>query len=124
MTKYTQKMHINVKKSHILAKIVAICAIFMLILLFCGCTRETPVQGIADSTTAQVVALEKTLAPECKTPAIMVQIESIKSEIKRAPAACELEKDKIRAQRNSWALGFFGLAGVLALLVARKLRII
>lgn len=124
MTKKTQKSTYFVKKSHLLAKIVAICAVFAFILLLCGCHRTTPVEAISESATAQIVALEKTLPPECKTDGIKAQIDAIKFEIGRAPAACEMEKDEIRAERNSWALGFFALAGVLAFLLARKLRII
>lgn len=99
-------------------------AIFLLILPLCGCQRKTPVQAIVDSATAQVVALEKTLPPECKTESIQEQMNNIKFEIGRAPAACEVMVDKVRAQRNSWALGFFAAVGVLAFLIIRRLRII
>lgn len=124
MTKITQKTSYFVKKSHLFAKIAVICAFFLLILLLGGCRHETPVQIIADSATAQVVALEKSLPPECKTESIQEQINNIKFEIGRAPAACETMMDKVRAERNSWAMGFFALAGVLAFLILRRLRII
>ena len=93
-------------------------------LLITGCAKTTPVESVTENATAQVVALEKSLPDACKTDGIKAQIDAIKMEINRAPAACEIEKDEIRAQRNSWALGFFTLAGVLAFLLARKLRII
>ena len=124
MTKKAQKPRKNVKKSPNWVSFGVICAIFLLILLLCGCSKSTPVEAIADNTTAQVIALEKTLPDECKTDGIKAQLDAIKMEIGRAPAACEMEKDEIRAERNSWALGFFALAGVLAFLIARKLRII
>lgn len=124
MKKNTQKSSYFVKKSHLFAKIAAICAFFLLILLLCGCQRKTPVQAIAENATVQVIALEKTLTPECKTEGVMLQLDAIKFQIGRAPAACEVMVDKVRAQRNSWALGFFAAVGVLAFLIIRRLRII
>lgn len=95
---------------------------FVLILCFavlCGCTQKTPVEAIADNATTQIIALEKTLAPECKTPGIMVQIAAIKGEIARAPQACELQIKPIRTERNALALV---LMAIIALFVARFVK--
>lgn len=99
------------------------CAIllFMLgcILLMCGCARKTPVETITDNATAQVVALEKTLAPECKTDAVMAELDAIKAEIAGAPRACELQIQPIRTERNALA---GALVLIIALFIARFLR--
>ena len=94
---------------------------FMLgcLLLMGGCARKTPVETIADNATAQVVALEKTLAKECKTEAVMAQMDAIKAEIAGAPAACELQIKPIRTERNALAVA---LMAIIALFVARFIR--
>ena len=95
--------------------------LFMLgcLLLMGGCARKTPVETIADNATAQVVALEKSLTPECKTEAINAQIVAIKDVIAGAPAACELQIQPIRAERNALAIALMAIIG---LFIARFLR--
>lgn len=88
-------------------------------LMLCGCAHKTPVETIADNATAQVIALEKTLAPECKTEAVMAEITSIKAEIAGAPRACELQIQPIRTERNALAVA---LMAIIALFVARFIR--
>lgn len=95
---------------------------FMLgcLLLMGGCARKTPVETIADNATAQVVALEKTLAKECKTDAVMAQIDNIKAEIAGAPAACELQIKPIRTERNALALALMAIVGLFVMRIAKK----
>lgn len=93
-------------------------------LLITGCAKTTPVESVTENATAQVVALEKSLPDACKTDGIKAQIDAIKMEINRAPAACEIEKDEIRAQRNSWALAAIVLGWLLLFMVGRKLKLI
>lgn len=95
---------------------------FMLgcLLLMGGCTSKTPVETIADNATAQVVALEKTLAKECKTEAVMAQIDAIKTEIAGAPAACELQIKPIRTERNALALVLMIIVGLFVARIAKK----
>lgn len=124
MTKKSYFCVQNVKKSHNFVVFGVKCAVFLFILLFlliglCGCADKTPVETISDNATAQVVALEKNLAPECKTPAIMVQIAALKGEIAGAPQACELQIKPIRTERNALAVALFA---IIALIIARFVK--
>lgn len=123
MTKKSYFCVQNVKKSHNFVVFGVKCAVFLFmlgcILLMCGCARKTPVETITDNATAQVVALEKNLAPECKTPAIMVQIAALKGEIASAPQACELQMKPIRTERNALAVALFA---IIALIIARFVK--
>ena len=118
-----QKRVQNVKKSQLFVLFGVKWAIFLIILLctllMCGCARKTPVETITDNAMAQVVALEKTLPNECKTPAIMVQIAALKGEIAGAPQACELQMKPIRTERNALAVALFA---IIALFVARFVK--
>lgn len=49
MMKINQKTVYNVKKSHIFAKIVLICAFFLFILCLGGCAKHDPVTTIVDN---------------------------------------------------------------------------
>jgi hypothetical protein len=117
-----------VKKSHNFGVLGVKCAVFLFILLFlliglCGCADKTPVETISDNATAQVVALEKSLAPECKTPAIMVQIAALKGEIASAPQACELQMKPIRTERNALAMALFAIVGLFIARIIRKVAL-
>lgn len=46
--KNTQNLMINVKKSHLFAKIVQICACFTFILCLTGCAKKDPVETVID----------------------------------------------------------------------------
>lgn len=113
----------NVKKSHNFVffgvKWAILLFIMGCILLMGGCAHKTPVETITDNATAQVVALEKTLAPECKTEAVMAELTSIKAEIAGAPRACELQIQPIRTERNALAIALMAIIG---LFIARFLR--
>ena len=123
MTKNTQKLVQNVKKSHnwvvFGAKWTILLFILGCMLLMCGCAHKTPVETIADNATAQVVALEKTLPDECKTEAISAQIAAIKDVIAGAPAACEMQIKPIRTERNALAIA---LMAIIALVLARFVK--
>lgn len=79
-------------------------AILVLIGLFCimsltGCAK-TPVETIAESIEEQITSLEKTLPKECKTEAVVSQIESLRAENKVAQAVCETEINNIQLRYN------------------------
>lgn len=125
--KNTQKSSYFTKKSHNWVVFGAKWTIFLFILgcvlLMCGCARKTPVETITDNATAQVVALEKSLAPECRTPAIMVQIAALKGEIAGAPQACELQMKPIRTERNALAVALFAIVGLFIARIIRKVAL-
>lgn len=93
--------------------------LILCLVALCGCADKTPVETITDNATAQVVALEKNLAPECKTPAIMVQIAALRGEIAAAPQACELQMKPIRTERNALAVALFA---IITLIMARFVK--
>lgn len=79
-------------------------AILILIGLFCvmslaGCGK-TPVETVAESIEEQIMSLEKTLPKECKTEAVVAQIESLRAENKVAQAVCETEINNIQLRYN------------------------
>lgn len=114
----------NVKKSQSFLFLGVKWAILLFIcgciMLLCGCTNKTPVETIADNATAQVVALEKTLTPECKTEAVKAQMDAIKAEIAGAPAACELQIKPIRTERNALALALMVIVGLFVARITKK----
>lgn len=80
-------------------------AILILIGLFCvmslaGCASKSPVETVAESIEEQITSLEKTLPKECKTEAVVAQIESLRAENKVAQAVCETEINNMQLRYN------------------------
>lgn len=80
-------------------------AILILIGLFCvmslaGCASKSPVETVAQSIEEQITSLEKTLPKECKTEAVVAQIESLRAENKVAQAVCETEINNMQLRYN------------------------
>lgn len=92
----------------ILLPLVATLAVF-------GCTTTSTTQKLADGANKQLLAIKESLPSECKTKAIMAQIDSVETQIKAAPETCATEKREIEEQRDKWILAFWLLvAGVAA----------
>lgn len=80
-------------------------AILILIGLFCvmslaGCASKSPVETVAQSIEEQITSLEKTLPKECKTEAVVAQIESLRAENRVAQAVCETEINNTQLRYN------------------------
>lgn len=73
----------------------------LMILLLCGCAK-TASQTITESALQQVNAIEQAITAECKTTAVTSQINTLRDTIKSQLSACELEKQKITADKIRW----------------------
>lgn len=119
--KKTQFSVRNVKKSHLFAIFVAICAIFLLIMLS-GCVKHTdPVDTIANTAHQQIVAIRESLTPECKTTAIDEQLKAHDSTVDSIKAMCDTQKSALNAEKLRWQWAFFALVTAIGLYVARKI---
>lgn len=91
-------------------------------LLLFGCAKTSPLsETISENAINATTALEKTLSTECKTDAIKTQLTVIKSEIRNITKSCNIEKDQITREKNSWKLGFWGLIIIIGAYIVRKI---
>lgn len=75
--------------------------LLILTVLISGCTK-TATQTITESALQQVNNIEQTITPECKTIAVTSQINTLRDTIKAQLSTCELEKQKITADKIRW----------------------
>lgn len=75
--------------------------LLILTVLISGCAK-TVTQTITESALQQVNNIEQTIAPECKTIAVTSQINTLRDTIKAQLSTCELEKQKITADKIRW----------------------
>jgi PBP1b-binding outer membrane lipoprotein LpoB len=95
--------------------------VIVLGLILSGCASEKPTsETIADNAINATTGLEQTLTEECKTDAIKTQLAVIKSEIRNITKSCNIEKDQITREKNSWQLGFWGLIIIIGAYIVRK----
>ena len=73
----------------------------LMFLLLCGCAK-TASQTITESALQQVNNIEQAITAECKTTAVTSQINTLRDTIKSQLSACELEKQKITADKIRW----------------------
>lgn len=86
-----------------------------------GCTKTTPTQAIADNAVVAMQELKKELPEVCKTKEVYARIDRVDALINTLPKTCELQVQNMRLERNSYALGFFSMLGLLLLVLVRKL---
>ena len=77
--------------------------LLILAVLISGCAK-TATQTITESAIQQVNNIEQTITPECRTIAITSQINTLRDTIKTQLSACELEKQKITADKIRWEI--------------------
>lgn len=99
----------------------AILLIFTVLLS--GCFRSTPVDTAVDSAQNSVVALEKSLKPDCRTEGINEQIKAIKTSINEIKEHCMARVQVLQEQKLRWQILFFGALAVIGFAVFRKFRI-
>ena len=75
--------------------------LLILTVLISGCAK-TATQTITESALQQVNNIEQSITPECKTIAVASQINTLRDTIKSQLSACELEKQKITADKIRW----------------------
>lgn len=109
-----QKSLQNVKKSHKIAKIVLICAIFWFILFLCGCAKTAP-EAATEAALAQTSALHQQIKKDCPMANFDKEIEALNSTIKSQLASCESKMGQLK-ERNNTLLAI--LIGLIAVIVA------
>ena len=108
MVKNTQKSSYFVKKSHLLAKNGSICAIFLFILLLCGCTKTAP-ESATDAVLAQVGVVEQVIKKDCPAVKIDEQMNALRATVQSQLKSCESKIETVESQRNTWVVVSGGL---------------
>lgn len=90
-----------------------------MVLLLCGCAK-TASQTITESALQQVNNIEQAITAECKTTAVTSQINTLRDTIKSQLSACELEKQKITADKIRWETTAVLLMIIIAVYIASR----
>lgn len=88
--------------------------------LLAGCAKENPTQAIIDNANTALAEIKETLPPECQTKEVFAKIDKVHAIIKTAPETCELMVDKVRVQRDRYAIAFFVMLTVGMLSLFRR----
>lgn len=94
--------------------------LLILTVLISGCAK-TATQTITESALQQVNTIEQTITPECKTIAVTSQINTLRDTIKAQLSTCELEKQKITADKIRWKTTAVLLMIIIAVYVGSKI---
>lgn len=92
----------------------------ILILILSGCAKPAPVNFIAHGAEKAVVALEKSLAPECRTESIIAQIDALKTHISSIKSACDSEVLSIKNEKDKYQWAFVAVI-IFCLILCKKL---
>lgn len=111
MTKINQKSVYNVKKSHILGKIVLIWTIFWFILCLVGCAK-TPTETATETALQQADAIEAKVAKECPQISTDKDFLALKGTIKTQLATCESYTETLKAKNNTLWLAIIAMIGL------------
>lgn len=95
--------------------------LLLIVMTLAGCSKTTPTQAIADNAVVAMQELKKELPEVCKTKEVYAKIDRVDALINTLPKTCELQVQNMRLERNSYALGFFSMVGLLLLVLVRKL---
>lgn len=68
-----------------------ICFLIAVLAFFSGCSKQTPVQTIVDTTEQSINALERNLPKECKIESVLAQIDSLRSQNQAVKVVCETQ---------------------------------
>ncbi len=104
------------------ARYVKNIAFFICILACAGCANKTATDSILETVEQQIVALEKSIPPECKTESIKAQFAAIKTSKNSIAQSCKTHIAKVETERNKWMMAFFALAFVLGWLIVKKVE--
>lgn len=86
--------------------------IILAFFLLAGCAKDNPTQAIIDNANTALTEIKETLPPECQTKEVFVKIDKVQAIINTAPETCELMVDKVRVQRDRYAMAFFAMIAV------------
>lgn len=92
----------------------------VLAICLCGCAK-TATETITDSALQQVNAIEHSITAECKTTAVVGQINALRGTIKSQLSACESEKSKLKSDITKWQVISIALFGLVLLLAYIKI---
>jgi DNA-binding FrmR family transcriptional regulator len=114
----------------------AVVAVTIVLSLLGGCARQSATDASTEAALeamavieAQVSAVEKTLATECKTEAVKAQLAALEStaanlraQVKAIPAVCAAEKAELEEHAVKWKLYCAILLMLFAGAVAARLK--
>lgn len=104
-----------------IADIILLLVAVLLLLLLIGCARNEPVSStISDNAITATNGLEQSLPKECKSESVITQLTVIKTEIRAARNACEVEKEVITQEKLRWMWSFWALAIVVGAYMIKK----
>ena len=92
----------------------------VLAICLCSCAK-TATETITDSALQQVNAIEHSITAECKTTAVVGQINALRGTIKSQLSACESEKSKLKSDITKWQVISVALFGLVLLLAYIKI---
>lgn len=90
------------------------------IIFLTSCAKDNPTQAIIDNANTALTEVKETLPPECQTKEVFAKIDKVQAIINTAPETCELMVDKVRVQRDRYALAFFVMLAVGMLSLMRR----
>ena len=95
---------------------------FLIIFLTCaGCTKHSdPVNVAANVAHQQIIAIRESLPPECQTKSIDEQLKAHDAAIDAIVGSCDLQKEKITAEKLRWQWAFIALCLILGILTIKK----
>ena len=88
--------------------------------LLSGCAKDNPTQAIIDNANTALTEIKETLPPECQTKEVFAKIDKVQAIINIAPETCELMVDRVRVQRDRYAMAFFAMLAVGMLSLFRR----
>ena len=89
--------------------------------LLTGCAKKQDSVGVAaNAAHQQITATQKSLPKECQTEAIDEQFKAQHASVDTIVSNCEMQKEKITAEKIRWQWSFFGLAIIVLAYIARK----
>ena len=93
--------------------------LLILTVLISGCAK-TATETITETAQQQLNAIEQSIAPECRTASTTAQIEALRNTIKSSLSVCEVEKQKITADKLRWEAIAIMLMVIIGIHISKK----
>lgn len=91
--------------------------VLVLLILLTGCSKTTATENIANSVIDSIESIEKTLPKECKTDAVIAQINGVKAQVPNIVQSCESRINEQKQIAEKWTLASIFEFAIIALLV-------
>lgn len=86
--------------------IVWVFVIFVICLLFSGCSRKTPVESAFGGVQQAIVETKVSLPAECKTSEVLAKFDELETKRQIAESVCEakIKDTQIKWERTIWLI--------------------